>query len=422
MNKNGTISLSKLLDKELIIPSYQRPYEWNNSNVYILLDDIYINYKTKKNRDNKSINLGSIILNKNGDCKYEIVDGQQRLITLSLLLKAIKPDYYIRLLDEEILCISNTETRLINNYNSITEFLNRLVKYEGLIIKDFLNYIKNDIKFYVLNAKNSNEAFQLFDGRNSKYKDLTPVDLLKAYHLGAQKYSDDQKRKVLVEWNRNITNSFEIDNSCNKIEYLYNNILFNIYNWSLNKDIRPFTKKDIYLYKGFKEKDKYSYVKYYKNNNIFQINKPFKSGNDFFTMTSKFIKDFDIIIKNYNLKDKINFINYYGENFKYINYLYYGALFAFNDRFGNNVESFYKDAIEKFIYKYSMIIRVQRQLINLSIINRYVLTTKNNFFFECNNALRVDELLNLELEPLGNKPNSGEILGDMRGKLWKELQ
>ena len=83
MSMNKSIKLFNLLKKNLIIPSYQRPYEWDKSNVYILLDDIYSSYKK-----NDEINLGAIILNKNNN-DFEIVDGQQRLITLSLLLKAL---------------------------------------------------------------------------------------------------------------------------------------------------------------------------------------------------------------------------------------------------------------------------------------------------------------------------------------------
>lgn len=418
MSKNKTIALLDLLKKDLIIPSYQRPYEWDRSNVYVLLDDIYSNYKKGIN-----INLGTVILNKK-DSYYEIVDGQQRLITLSLLTKILDETINIKLLDEKIFCFSNTENKIINNFKSIKEFMNRLINLEGLNINKFDNYIKKSILFYVLETKDSNEAFQLFDGRNSKYKDLTPVDLLKAYHLGAlpKNYSKENKKRILKDWNKNIKKSFSIDFSCNKVEYLYNNVLFNIYNWSLNKDIRPFSKSDIYLYKGFVENDKYAYVKYYKNNNSYQINKPFKAGEDFFNMTSIYIKKFNSLINNKNLKVKTNLqSNEYDYNLRFINYLYYDALFIFYDKFGDKIQGYYKDAIEEFIYKYSLILRVKNKMVNLQSLNYYVLNSKYNFFFECNNALKVEELLRLELDNIGNRPNKNEKLGEMRSKLWKEL-
>ena len=139
-------------------------------------------------------------------------------------------------------------------------------------------------------------------------------------------------------------------------------------------------------------------------------------------MTNKYIKDFNEIINRYNLKDKIsiNTDDYY-YNFRFINYLYYGALFAFHDKFGNNIPSFYKKAIEDYIYKYSILLRVKNRMVNLESLNYYVLNTKENFFFKCNNALKVEELLKLELELICDRPNKKEILGKMRNKLWKEL-
>lgn len=331
-------TLAELLDKNLTIPSYQRAYEWEKKNVLTLLDDIYKYYAKRKN-----INLGAVILYQNKDV-FEIVDGQQRLITLSLLIKALHKNYNNQLLDNPILCIANTETRIINNYASINDYINMLARSEDWNGEDFYHYLANNISFYVLQAKTQDEAFQLFDGRNSKYKDLTPIDLLKAYHLGALDDNVFEKREILQQWDKNINESFSIDDSCNKIEYLYNNILFNIYNWSLNKPTKSFSKEDVYLYKGFKEDDKYAYVEYCRDNNKYQINKPFKSGKDFFITTSEYIKTLDKLIKKYNFKERIitetNITDGFDHRFRCINYLYYGALFAFFDRFGNKVKNF----------------------------------------------------------------------------------
>ena len=162
LSKSKELGLLELLNQNLIIPSYQRPYEWEKSNVYILLDDIYSNYEKGDN-----INLGTIILNKK-DINYEIVDGQQRLVTLSLLIKILDEKINIKLLDEKIFCFSNTENKIIQNYKAIREFMNRLINLEQLDINKFKNYIMKSILFYVLETKNSDEAFQLFDGRNSK--------------------------------------------------------------------------------------------------------------------------------------------------------------------------------------------------------------------------------------------------------------
>ena len=71
---------SELKGKKFIIPDYQRPYKWTVKNVQQLIDDLLTHF-----RDSKVYRIGTIVLYKN-DGKSEIVDGQQRLTTLSLLL------------------------------------------------------------------------------------------------------------------------------------------------------------------------------------------------------------------------------------------------------------------------------------------------------------------------------------------------
>ena len=420
MQKKDIISLEKLLNKEFNIPSYQRTYEWNKEIVYTLLNDINNNFIK-----NEPINLGSIIIYKNED-KYDLVDGQQRLITLSLLLKFLNYNNKLKLLDNKIICASNTEQIIVNNYKAIEEFITSLTEAENLDTEKFINYLCNDVLFYLIEAKDEKETFQLFDGRNSKFKNLTPVDLLKAYHLGAlpQNYPKDKKIKLLKEWDANINSEFTIDKNTNKIEYLYNNILFNIYNWSINKKIKPFTKNDIYLYKGYKSENKYSYIKYYSDSSqkYFQINKLFKAGEGFFNYTNYYIKMLDDLIKYNNLFKELDIDNIYYPNFQFINYLYYGALLTFYDKFGKNIKCFYKKFIEDFIYNYSILHRIKNKSVNFTTVNYYVLNTKYNFFFECNNALNVEELLKLEIEDKGNEPSKSEKLGEMRSKLWKKLK
>lgn len=422
MSRSETISLINLLNKDLTIPSYQRPYEWNKSNVYVLLEDIIKNYKEKSD-----INLGTIILYKKiNNNNFEIVDGQQRIITLSLLLKSLDSNININILNEEILCVSNTEEKILSNYYSINDFINKLEKIDNLDKAKLYNYLKLRVKFFLLESSSSQESFQLFDGRNSKYKDLTPIDLLKAFHLGElpQDYPIERKVELLSVWKSNMESYFKIDESINKNEYLFNNMLFNIYNWSLNKSITKFTKNDIYLYKGYNQFYKYEYVKYYESNDNekFQINKPFKSGEGFFKMVNHYIDMVDKIIEKYDLRKNIELSpDLYKYNFKYINYLYYNALLSFYDKFGEDISNFYKEVVLDFIFRWSLTHRINNRLVNIDTINHYVLTTNFNFFFECNNALKIEELFKMEVENIVNIPNESEKLGKLRRMLWKKL-
>ena len=77
---------------DFLIPDYQRPYAWEESQCQTLWDDIFTfafpdnNYQ--KFEKNEEYFLGSIVTFENEKNKKEVIDGQQRLTTLMLLLRA----------------------------------------------------------------------------------------------------------------------------------------------------------------------------------------------------------------------------------------------------------------------------------------------------------------------------------------------
>ncbi len=77
---------------DFLIPDYQRPYAWEEKECERLWDDIFEfaipeNDASKFNRGSEYF-LGPIVTFKNRDGKSEVIDGQQRLTTLMLLLRA----------------------------------------------------------------------------------------------------------------------------------------------------------------------------------------------------------------------------------------------------------------------------------------------------------------------------------------------
>ncbi|MBR2433388.1 MAG: DUF262 domain-containing protein, partial [Clostridia bacterium] len=78
---------------DFLIPDYQRPYAWSETECLTLWDDIFAfafpdNDFSKFDSNNDEYYLGPIVTFKNEDGKMEIIDGQQRLTTLMLLLRA----------------------------------------------------------------------------------------------------------------------------------------------------------------------------------------------------------------------------------------------------------------------------------------------------------------------------------------------
>ena len=163
------------------IPFYQRPYRWQSENVETLLNSIRDNLHKEEYR------IGSIILYNDSDKgKLDIVDGQQRLTTLSLIFMC---------LDE------NTPYRLKSGYNHIETKQNIYRKY--IYIKQWIEKHKiNRVGFYSFLLDNCSmveivsddlsEAFQMFDSQNGRGKELEAYNLLKAYHLHAIDNEDSQ--------------------------------------------------------------------------------------------------------------------------------------------------------------------------------------------------------------------------------------
>ena len=77
---------------DFLIPDYQRPYAWSEVECRTLWDDIFTFAFPENNSDNFKTTdeyyLGPIVTFKIKNGKQEIIDGQQRLTTLMLLLRA----------------------------------------------------------------------------------------------------------------------------------------------------------------------------------------------------------------------------------------------------------------------------------------------------------------------------------------------
>lgn len=83
---------------DFLIPDYQRPYAWGEKECQTLWDDLFLfafpeSNCDKFNSDTDEYFLGPVVTFKNENGKKEIIDGQQRLTTLMLLLRAFYDKY-----------------------------------------------------------------------------------------------------------------------------------------------------------------------------------------------------------------------------------------------------------------------------------------------------------------------------------------
>ena len=366
MEDKKIMSICELLSMQnLNIPNYQRPYKWSAKNISNLLEDINIAIENAEKYGKFKYRIGTIILHNDKEKnQLNIVDGQQRTISLTLLGLFLGN---ISSKDCSILKIKFdnkiTESNIYYNYAFIRDwFSNRGDDYKEKVC----DAMTNILEVVVLRVNELSEAFQLFDSQNARGKALYPHDLLKAYHLRAMKGMPDEMRKAVEKWEA-------ID--ADKIGKLFGWYLFPISNWSKKLKTRPFTTKEIELYKGIPENTNYTYAKRAKKAiPYFQITEPFCEGQDFFKMTQHYLE----MLKNIrseissnpkfsNLKKVLEKENK-GAGYEYTKNLFWCALMCYFDRFHN----FEEKAVKK-LFTWAFMLRIDMERLGYDSINKYAI-------------------------------------------------
>ena len=150
-----------LSDIDLVIPNYQRPYKWTAKNAIQLLDDI----TEAKNENKETYRVGTLILYLNEESKYEIVDGQQRTITFSLLLRTLGAKN-IRFLKQPLANNPYNMRNIPNNYRTLERRVNNIADDRDRI--ELRHYIENNCELIVVITEDLSEAFQFFDSQNAR--------------------------------------------------------------------------------------------------------------------------------------------------------------------------------------------------------------------------------------------------------------
>ncbi|KGR79178.1 GmrSD restriction endonuclease domain-containing protein [Ureibacillus manganicus] len=199
------------------IPIYQRAYAWTDKEIETLVDDIYDYYSISKNQN---YYIGSLVVHK-GDHDFEnVIDGQQRLTTLSLLICYLKNESNYKDLVKGINVNLDFESRkrstdifkyLKKNYAKVINESNELVDGYRILKKKLNNEKYNEGYFRylidnVILIKNelpkSTDLNHYFEIMNNRGEQLEKHEIVKAYLMGKLDDSDDIGRKVIAEvWN-----------------------------------------------------------------------------------------------------------------------------------------------------------------------------------------------------------------------------
>lgn len=204
MNPDGEVSLRnmsirELFDVNLTIPDYQRIYCWNESNIRNLWDNL------AQMPMNQAYHLGALILQcckdkDTGAESYHIIDGQQRLVTLTIIMRAMGYEGNMPLLKQRFM-----SKEACDNISNAKFVIQGIVAREPHVNEAMLENIIDYVTFSVLllNTDDPDLAYTFFTNQNqhSKGVRLSDYDILKAHHLRFLASNDLQAEHLARRWN-----------------------------------------------------------------------------------------------------------------------------------------------------------------------------------------------------------------------------
>ena len=387
MSEAKILSVEELLKLNLVIPSYQRPYKWTEKNIRERILDIQKGIEDANKYPNFKYRVGTVILHANteeGKLTYDIVDGQQRILSFLLLKLCLSPNFTCSLLSAKF-----SDKVTLGNLHSNSDRIREWCSSVDVGVKEaFDKALSEVLEVVVITVDEISEAFQLFDSQNSRGRALYPHDLLKAYHLREIHDKYDMQRAVL-KWESKDPKA---------IRELFDNYLFPLWNWSKRRKSSRFTAAEIDLYKGIEESSGYTYARRAnKAMPYFLLSEPLISGGDFFEMVDHYMQmlhsiklelidnpDFarikELLIDD---KSKVGQIKTPADldkackssstGMNHARNLFFCALLCYYDRFHN----FDLMAVKK-LFTWAMMLRVDMNHLGFDSVNRYAIGLGDN--------------------------------------------
>lgn len=269
---NTSVDGKALLNPKVsyIIPIYQRPYEWTDLQIIPFVNDIFTNFMGKdgSGRHPEPMFIGTMQLSKrkpisNYEYQHEVVDGQQRITTLTILLHELRKHFptckklsalefkwlHTHVSEQQSLYLYNylnsEEIEPLNPYsrnasiiwNTIDLFLQNQDESKVFDIDKFCNYLFTQVCFVVIETSAGlSKTIQIFNTINNSGLDLNGSDLFKIRmyeYLRDIKLEDESVFEKIQE----IYTLVDVMNKNHHVEFnmgtmldLYKNVLITEYN------------------------------------------------------------------------------------------------------------------------------------------------------------------------------------------------
>jgi len=221
-------SIKQLLsdDSTYVVPMYQRNYAWGESEISQLVQDV-VDYQQKKHQ---RYYIGTLVVYKRQDGGLEVIDGQQRFTTLSLLaiylknlnstegssLKSPEMDWYKQLnigfdsrpkSTDTFVAISqrvalhrlsgdNYNEGIVNGYTLIEKSLEKL---KGKSLQKFSKYLFDNVHIMRVEVPEDTDLNHYFEAMNNRGEQLEKHEVLKARMMAVLndiEDGDDRESKI----------------------------------------------------------------------------------------------------------------------------------------------------------------------------------------------------------------------------------
>ena len=333
----SAVSVGTLLEQKLRIPEYQRPYRWSPATALQLLDDLS---DAQARSNDVPYVLGAVILHEQ-DGWLDVVDGQQRLLTLRMLFAVLKPD------NLQLDGHGEVDTPVLRVWRTLRHRLASLAAPEKARLH---NFIRTRCQLVRVVTDDVDEAFRVFDSQNYRGKPLAPHDLLKAHHLREMRSESTEIQAAVVKTWESTT-----DEALNR---LFSIFLYRIARWSRGESAPGFSVHDIGMFKGIARKGALAPFERYHlaaqaatplltawvapgasderdaARSRFQLDAPLVAGRPFFEMVSFMLEELASLERE--AKQHAGPFDNSRSRYRYVYELFAAALLYYTNKFGNN--------------------------------------------------------------------------------------
>lgn len=377
------ISIRQIVEENLTIPEYQRPYKWSTESALTLVNDTL----AACNECVSEYRIGSVVLHKQkqdeGEIRLNIVDGQQRLTTVAIIIYVFGQlvpeggcEGLAKLLDQEYNQLSCKA--IVSNLQVIYRKLKELDKNQLL---KYIKYFLDNCTIVKIVTEDEQEAFQFFDSQNSRGKELAPHDLLKSYHLREMRDENEIKKIEIIDAWENTRQS--------DLKNLFSNHLYPLISWYKTRDGINYSPREIKYFKGIKKNNQYNFSIYNRAANLyverfnfegmyelangerlnqFQLTQPLIAGKRFFLYSLHYLE-------LYKKVDQLLSVSFSKEELvrglsgdEYVYDMYINVIMFFVDKF--NWEAL-NDTRLRILFKWAYSLRLTMKAVYRESVNNY---------------------------------------------------